>query len=287
MTTPEPRLSVYLIHYGAAEWCASATRSILSSRGITPMVTVVDNGGADDLVAQLPASVRIIGNDRNIGFAGASNVAIADWFEREPDSQYLVVGSHDLHVEERALAELLHSAERYERYGILAPWVRGREHRMRDPLPGEEVIPVEWVSGTCMLLRKGCLRSVGGFDEAFGSYVEDVEFCLRAGDAGWLRGVVPASRAWGLGSADSWQRDVRQEVNAILLGLRRGGVVGMAKAALRVSGLAAFNLVTALRRVGSPVPRDRALYWCGVRLIAVVRATRAFVSGSWRSRRVS
>ena len=52
--------------------------------------------------------------------------------------------------------------------------------------PGlNEAQPVPWVTGCCMLIRKECLRDLGGFDVDYFLYYEDVDFCRRAWDAGW------------------------------------------------------------------------------------------------------
>jgi N-acetylglucosaminyl-diphospho-decaprenol L-rhamnosyltransferase len=45
--------------------------------------------------------------------------------------------------------------------------------------------PVDWVTGGCLLARRDCFRQLGGLDESFFLYYEDVDFCRRAAAAGW------------------------------------------------------------------------------------------------------
>ncbi|HSQ55840.1 MAG TPA: glycosyltransferase family 2 protein [Gemmata sp.] len=45
--------------------------------------------------------------------------------------------------------------------------------------------PVDWVTGGCLLVRRDCFQKLGGLDESFFLYYEDVDFCQRAAAAGW------------------------------------------------------------------------------------------------------
>jgi N-acetylglucosaminyl-diphospho-decaprenol L-rhamnosyltransferase len=51
---------------------------------------------------------------------------------------------------------------------------------------------VDWVTGGCLLVRRDCFEQLGGLDETFFLYYEDVDFCRRASDAGWSVWYDPA-----------------------------------------------------------------------------------------------
>ena len=96
-----------------------------------------------------------------------------------------------------------------------------------------------------MLLRRECLDSIGGFDERFGSYTEDVDICLRAKDSGWKVGVVAEAVAWGLGSV-SRSAGPTMVANRVLLVARRDGrMAGILRAAASLGPLGA-RAITAL-----------------------------------------
>jgi GT2 family glycosyltransferase len=248
VSPPEP-LPVYLVHWDAPEWCGSAATSILASEGLTIDLTVIDNGqrSGPPLRDCLPAGVRIISSGVNAGYTGGANLAVDDWRTRHPNGQLCVVGSHDLHVEPKTLHRLVDVAEREHRAGVVAPvltapspssggvWLGTRASQVGIPEHSADVIEREWASGTCLMLRRACVEQVGAFDERLGSYVEDVDFGLRARDHGWTVLVVPTARVHGLGSSsDRWIAAIAG--NSVLLAAKRAGVRG----AVRSFALFAF-----------------------------------------------
>lgn len=71
------------------------------------------------------------------------------------------------------------------------PW--SRRYLMSDR-PLDRVQEVDWISGSCMMFRRSAFDEVGGFDESFFMYAEDVDLCRRLRDAGWSTLYVPAAR---------------------------------------------------------------------------------------------
>jgi GT2 family glycosyltransferase len=67
----------------------------------------------------------------------------------------------------------------------LAGLFRPRSRRKCTHRPESTRQPVDWVTGGCLLVRRDCFRQLGGLDESFFLYYEDVDFCRRAAVAGW------------------------------------------------------------------------------------------------------
>jgi GT2 family glycosyltransferase len=65
--------------------------------------------------------------------------------------------------------------------GLLRP----RSRRKCTHRPESTRQPVDWVTGGCLLVRRDCFRQLGGLDESFFLYYEDVDFCRRAAASGW------------------------------------------------------------------------------------------------------
>ncbi len=69
------------------------------------------------------------------------------------------------------------------------PWTKAyRQERLE---PSER--PVGWLSGSCLLLRRKAFDAIGGFDERYFMYMEDVDLGDRLGRAGWLNVYVPVA----------------------------------------------------------------------------------------------
>lgn len=237
---PPEVFPAYLIHWDAPDWCASAVGSLLGSRGVDIRVTVIDNGQrtGPPVAELLPSAVRVIRTGRNVGYAGGANVALADWRNSFPQSPLCLIGSHDLHVSPEAVRELIRASRQNREYGILAPAISVPirdsvfessggtwSHRGAIQLSlvtTDRVEDRDWVSGACLVLHRDCVEELRGFDERFGSYVEDVDLCLRAKDAGWRVGVVTWAVASTLGSSSPNAAGLN-EANVVLLAVKRHG----------------------------------------------------------------
>jgi len=70
------------------------------------------------------------------------------------------------------------------------PYKHQRRHYNLDERPTEPV-EADWMLGGFLLLRRTMLDELGGFDEGFRLYGEDIDLCYRAARAGWERWYVP------------------------------------------------------------------------------------------------
>lgn len=76
---------------------------------------------------------------------------------------------------------------------LFPPLERQRDHYLLDE-DVEHPVQADWLLGACLLLRRTMLDELGGWDEGYRHYVEDVDLCYRAMRAGWERWYVPAAR---------------------------------------------------------------------------------------------
>ena len=71
------------------------------------------------------------------------------------------------------------------------------------------VVPVDWVSGAVMMIRREAWDAVGGFDPAFFLYFEDIDLCLRVRAAGWEVGIVSEATAVHASGGSQWRPGTR------------------------------------------------------------------------------
>jgi GT2 family glycosyltransferase len=81
---------------------------------------------------------------------------------------------------------------------LFPPLERQRDHYHLDEDVAEPV-EADWLLGAFLLMRRTMLSELGGWDEGYRHYVEDIDLCYRAMQAGWERWYVPSARvvhAW-------------------------------------------------------------------------------------------
>lgn len=191
-------------------------------------VVMADNGSTDGFPE---AAVRHYSNTvlfhtgANLGYGGAVNRAVDEHLRHVRGPEFFIVANPDVQWGPGSIDALLEAAERWPAAGALGPLirdpdgsvypsarhqpslVRGGMHAVVGPFWAdnpwtaayrqERVGPSErsvgWLSGSCLLLRRSAFDAVGGFDERYFMYMEDVDLGDRLGKAGWQNIYVPTA----------------------------------------------------------------------------------------------
>jgi len=221
-------LSIVILNYRTPDLlldCLAALGQYPLTRG-TAETWVVDNASGDDTAERVRRDypgVHLLVNASNFGFAAGNNRGVAKCRGR-----YFLLLNPDTCVQAGALNELERFMDATPRAGaaggqligldgeiqtscrqfpnLLAVILRGTPlHRLWPSCPSlrrylmcdwdhQSARPVDWVLGACMIFRRQAWEAVGPFDEAFFMYYEDIDWCHRAGTAGWAVYYVPSAR---------------------------------------------------------------------------------------------
>ena len=205
--------------------------SLRASHGIELRLTVVDN--ASPHPAGDAGTDNVIRLETNRGFTGAANVALHDWLEHS-SAPYCIVAAHDLIVEPDTVRALVDAGHAHPRVGVLGPNFGGTAHTSDGgtTLGHDNGVTLRtWISGACMLLSRECVEDVGNFDEDYGSYFEDIDYCHRAAAHSWQVGSVDAAPARGLGTTGG--TSTLGPVNSVVFAYKHGDAAAVRRARIR------------------------------------------------------
>ena len=218
----QPRLAVVIVNYGHWQETSELVRQLhgaACTRRGTAEVVVVDNHSSPHSLGarlrRLPGiSLRRWGSNR--GFARAANegcrLSAGDWclllnpdVSVTPDFLDRVLALTDQLSAQDPRAGIvgfqlrnadgslqLSSGFFPSLFGTLAGLARPRTRRKYRQLPVRHRSRTCWVTGCCLLVRRACWQQLGGFDEDFFLYYEDVDLCRRARAHGWSVWYEPA-----------------------------------------------------------------------------------------------
>lgn len=222
-------LMVLIVSYNTRDLLAECLDSALSSP-VPIEITVVDNNSSDgsaEMVRKNFPAVRVVARQDNAGFAGGVN----DGLRRRAAGQDVLLLNPDATLSAGCLEQLAATLDATPEVGIVAPLVVHPHGRLRVISAGNQpttwrlftqftglsrlsrrakvlegmnllhglhddaLREVEWVSGACMLVRGAVFDELGPLSRRWFMYAEDLEFCGRAGLAGWRIVHDPAARA--------------------------------------------------------------------------------------------
>ncbi|MFI5053862.1 MAG: glycosyltransferase family 2 protein [Acidimicrobiia bacterium] len=289
-----PRWAAVVVNYESGPLLVACVESLLADRSAgDPEVVVVDNGSRDGSVASLRRAcptVRVIDDRENLGYATAANRGIAATsapivavcnpdLEVQPGTAAALLGRFDREADLAAVGPVLLNpdgsqypsarsvpvpldAAGHALFGRFRPRNRfTRRYRQLDADP-TAARDVDWLSGAMLFLRRTAVASVGGWDERYFMYMEDVDLCWRLRRLGWRIAYEPRGAATHVQGASTDRHPYRMIIehhrSVFRFAARRWHGVQrwlLVPAAVFLSGRAVFELVARALRPRSAAPR--------------------------------
>lgn len=217
-------ISVVIASFNARDHLERCLTKLAEQRGSWDEIVVVDNAsddGSPDLVEEAFPFCRLLRLSQNVGFGAATNRGA-----EVAAGEYLLLLNSDAWLADGALEHLTRRLDGDARLSLAAPrlfypdgrpqfvWVPStgvlgeaiQKLRNRfEPRPwNHEAVPKVlrrllgpgWYTAACLLVRKSAFDAVGGFDERFFLYFEDVDLSLRLLQDGWKLAEVASAKAF-------------------------------------------------------------------------------------------
>jgi len=237
------KLSIIIVNWNTARLLVQCIQSIDACRlPFAYEICVVDNASTDDSLQRLRLefeTVRVIANATNVGFAIANNQALA-----QLNSQYYLLLNSDTLVRPGSIEALVQLADSHPRLGMAGAQLLNPDGSFQNghthfPDLGQEFLVlsglgrliygswypssaseetkgpqvVEYLSGACLLVRREAYLEVGGLDEHYFMYAEEMDWCLAMRKAGWQVWYEPKATLIHLGGASSATRRPQRELD--------------------------------------------------------------------------
>jgi len=221
----QPLVSLVIVHYRTPDLLARCLSQITEARIEIPYeVIVVDNDPVDHRAAELADQygIRFIRNERNLGYGRAVNQAMA-----AAHGRYYMILNPDVEVGAGSIETLASYLDDHPAVGMCGPKLFSTDGTLqysartfytlkiillrRTPLgrlfPNSKTVSdhlmmdwdhndtreVDWMLGGALMVRSEAIKDVGGMDDRFFLYFEDVDWCNRMKRRGWRVVYVPSA----------------------------------------------------------------------------------------------
>lgn len=239
-----PDLSIIIVSWNVEALLRDCLNSIVAGQGdLRVEVIVVDSFSADgspDMVATEFPWVTLIRCQENVGFPKGNNLGIA-----KAHGRYILLLNPDTIIQGEALLLMVKYLETDDNVGVVGPQLHNADgsvqsSRRRFPnlavgffestwlqpyapkkllnhfyaldLPDNEKNDVDWVMGAALLTRQTVIAQIGGMDEAYFMYSEELDWCRRIKDAGWRVVYFPEAKITHLQGQSSEQVVVQRHI---------------------------------------------------------------------------
>jgi N-acetylglucosaminyl-diphospho-decaprenol L-rhamnosyltransferase len=217
-------LTIIIVSWNVCDLLRRCLQSITPD-GSRWEIVVVDNGSTDGSTEMVRAEfphVHLVTNSENRGFTAANNQGLA-----LGQGRYLLLLNPDTEVVGDALAVMAHYMDEHPEAGVVGPQLRYpdgslQSSRRRFPTFATALVEstvvqewwrdnrilrryyladsadnavqqVDWIVGACLLVRRQVYEQIGGLDEGFFMYSEELDWCRRIKGAGWEIVYLPAA----------------------------------------------------------------------------------------------
>lgn len=246
-------LSIIIVNWNVAALLSACLDSILRNNislnavddeRLSAEIIVVDSASSDDSLAMLRArypQITLIAESENVGFTRGNNIGL-----RAARGRHLLLLNPDTEIIDDALHKLVAYVDAHPDVGIVGPNTRNSDGsyqstRRRFPTlttayfestwlqpyaprhildtfyvndaSEDATLDVDWVQGSALLARREVYEHIGGLDEGYVMFCEELDWCHRAKDNGWRVVYVGDARIIHHGGKSTEQVTARKHIH--------------------------------------------------------------------------
>ena len=206
--SPQNKVGIITVNYNNSSDTLLCVKSLMELKDINDhKIYVVDNGSTDKspVILKKVKGIELIRSKINLGFAGGNNIGIKKALADGCNYIFLINNDAEI-IDPETLTKLINNNK-----GITAPivsFVRGKEivydyggkidkvfgrnTHYESPFKIENLYPTaDYYSGVCLMVSAKVFEKIGFLDDSYFLYYEDVDFCLRAAQAGFKLKLCP------------------------------------------------------------------------------------------------
>jgi len=201
-TSNSKKLSIIIVSYNSKRNLKGCIDSIYSKIGnsLNWEVIVVNNDEREDL-SNLKidfSRVKLIDHKKNVGFGAGMNLGAS-----KAKGEFLLLLNPDTEIDSENIWDVLDEFKRDKKIGIMGGGIFGRNGERQEWSAGKEIslydlirnnlgfsrsekiwnssekIRCDWVAGTALFIKRKLFNELGGFDDNFFMYFEDMDLCRR------------------------------------------------------------------------------------------------------------
>jgi len=200
------KISIIIVTWNTAkitQKCIQTINKFLNN----PEIIVVDNGSEDNTVELLlkEKNLKIIKNDSNLGFSKANNIGL-----EQATNEYVLFMNSDIELIDNSINDLFEYFKNQNNIGIIGPkflnpdltpqasvfpkqsainafkeFYLNQKNSYSKYIPNSEKPTKVWsISGGCILTHKSFFESIGGWNEKYFFYFEDMDLCRKINQSG-------------------------------------------------------------------------------------------------------
>ncbi len=219
-----PQLSIIIVSWNVRDLLRKCLASLVPGAAAAEII-VIDSASNDGTAAMVSAEfpqISLIASRDNLGYSRGNNLGL-----RQARGRYLLLLNPDTEMAGDALGTMCAYLDEHPSVGVVAPqllnpdgsvqpsrrrfprlattffestWLQAwsppgvLEHYYAHDLAADRAVEIDWAVGAALMVRRAVVEQVGGLDESFFMYSEELDWCRRIRSAGWQVVYLPSAR---------------------------------------------------------------------------------------------